>query len=135
MDRICTMLRGAPPGAVMAPWQFGHWIVWIAKKPVVIGPMLSVGQSEFAEGLRFFFLEDENAGRAFLRSLGVRYVMVTPELDTIAARARVAGLDPNRYRDPRVYGRTIGARLTFTAGVPGFREVIRSPYVRVFEVQ
>jgi asparagine N-glycosylation enzyme membrane subunit Stt3 len=135
MERICTMLRGAPPGAVIAPWQFGHWIVWIAKKPVVIGPMLSVGQSEFADGLRFFFLEDVNAARAFLRSHGVRYVIVTPELDTIAARARVAGLDPNRYRDPHTYAATIGARLTFTAGVEGFREVIRAPYVRVFEVQ
>jgi len=132
MERICEALRRAPPGAVIAPWQFGHWIVWIAKKPVVIGPMLSVGQSEFANGLRFFFLEDETAARQFLESHGVRYIIVTPELDSIAARARVAGLDPARYRDPRVYGRTIGARLTFTAGVPGFREIIRSPYVRVY---
>lgn len=134
MERICTMLRGAPPGAVLAPWSFGHWIVWIAKKPVVIGPMLSVGQSEFAGGLRFFFLEDTNAALQYLRSHGVRYVMVTPELDSIAARARVAGLNANRYGDPRVYARTIGARLTFTAGVEGFREIIRSPYVRVFDV-
>jgi hypothetical protein len=132
MERICTMLRNEPPGAVIAPWEFGHWIVWIAKKPVVISPMLSVGQSEFSDGLRFFFLEDVNAAQEFLRSHRVRYVIVTPELDTIGARARVAGLDPNRYRDPRVYGRTIGARLTFTAGVPGFREILRSPYVRVY---
>src|SRR5207245_1517391 len=90
MDRICEALRAAPPGAVLAPWSFGHWIVWIAKKPVVIGPMLSVGQSEFAAGLRFFFLEDPAEAQRFLASHGVRYVIVAPELDSVTARARVA---------------------------------------------
>jgi len=135
MDTICTWLRMRPPGAVLAPWSFGHWIVWIAKKPVVIGPMLSVGQSEFSEGLRFFFMEDPNEALRFARSHGVRYVIVTPEINSIAARARVAGLDPERYRDPRVYIRTIGARLTFIGGFDGFREVLRSPLVRVYEVE
>ena len=64
----------------------------------------------------------------------MRYVIVAPELDSIAARARVAGLDPARYRDLHVYARTIGARLTFGAPFNGYREVIRSPYVRVYEV-
>jgi dolichyl-diphosphooligosaccharide--protein glycosyltransferase len=134
MDRICRWLRARPPGAVLAPWSFGHWIVWLAKKPVVIGPMLSVGQSEFATGLRWFFIEDPAEGQRFLASHGVRYVMVAPEFDSIAARARVAGLDPSRYRDPRVYAQTIGARLTFIGPFDGFREVLRSPLVRVYEV-
>src|SRR5438093_5791780 len=72
MDGICSWLRSRPPGAVLAPWSFGHWIVWIAKKPVVIGPMLSVGQSEFVDGLRFFFLEDPAASQRFAKSHGVR---------------------------------------------------------------
>jgi asparagine N-glycosylation enzyme membrane subunit Stt3 len=135
MDAICTWLRARSPGAVLAPWSFGHWIVWIAKKPVVIGPMLSVGQSEFSEGLRFFFMEDPKEALRFARSHGVRYVIVTPEINSIAARARVAGLDPERYRDPRNYFRTIGARLTFIGGFSGFREVLRSPLVRVYEVE
>ncbi|MDQ6801797.1 MAG: hypothetical protein M3041_13265 [Acidobacteriota bacterium] len=132
---ICEWLRPRPPGAVLAPWSFGHWIVWIAKKPVVIGPMLSVGQSEFAEGLRWFFIEDTTEAQRFLKAHGVRYVMVTPELSSIEARARVAGLDPARYRDPRVYARTIGARLTFLGPVEGFREVLRSQLVRVYEIK
>ncbi len=135
MDRICQWLRARPPGAVLAPWSFGHWIVWLAKKPVVIGPMLSVGQSEFAEGLHFFFLEDDAAAQRFLASHGVRYVIVTPELDSIAARARVAGLDPTRFRDPHVYARTIGARLTFDGPVAGYRELLRTALVRVYEVK
>jgi hypothetical protein len=65
----------------------------------------------------------------------VRYVIVTPELDSISARARVAGFDPNRYRDPRVYARTIGARLTFDGPVVGYREVLRTALVRVYEVK
>lgn len=141
MDRICESLRGQPPGAVLAPWSFGHWIVWIARKPVVISPMLSVGQSEFAEGLRFFFLEDPNAAQDFLTRHGVRYVIVTPEIDSIVPRARVAGIDPARYRDPRVYARTIAARLTYSGSFDGYREVMRSravlgpvPLVRVYEV-
>jgi hypothetical protein len=146
MDRICAWLRARPAGAVLAPWSFGHWMVWIAKKPVVIGPMLSVGQSEFAEGLRFFFLEDPAEAQRFVESHGVKYLIVTPEIDTIAARARVAGLDPARYRDPRVYIRGIGPRLTFFGGFDGYREVVRSrtlintafgpvPLVRVYEVK
>ncbi|HEY8133695.1 MAG TPA: STT3 domain-containing protein [Thermoanaerobaculia bacterium] len=134
MDRISNWLRARPPGAVLAPWSFGHWIVWLAKKPVVIGPMLSVGQSEFAEGLRFFFLEDPVAAQRFIASHGVRYVIVTPELDSIGARARVAGIDPARYQNPRVYARTIGARLTFFGPFNGFREVLRTQFVRVYEV-
>src|SRR5581483_4076519 len=142
MDRICMWLRAQQPGAVLAPWSFGHWIVWIARKPVVISPMLSVGQSEFADGLRFFFLTDDAAAQRFLQSHGVRYLIVTPEIDTIAARARVAGLDPAPYRDPRLYARTIGARLAFGGPFDGYREVLRSraafgavPLVRVFERQ
>jgi hypothetical protein len=134
MDRICAWLRARPPGAVLAPWSFGHWIVWLAKKPVVIGPMLSVGQSDFSEGLGFFFLEDPAEAQRFAATHGVQYVVVTPELDSIPARARVAGLDPARYRDPRVYARTIGARLTFFGSFDGFREVLRTPLVRVYEV-
>jgi len=128
MDQVCDWLRARPAGAVLAPWSFGHWSVWIAKKPVVIGPMLSVGQSEFAEGLRFFFLEDPAEAQRFLMSHGVRYVMVAPETTSIAARARVAGVDA------RSYSRSIGARLTFDGPVAGFREIIRSPFVRVYEV-
>jgi asparagine N-glycosylation enzyme membrane subunit Stt3 len=135
IDTISDWLRPRPPGAVLAPWSFGHWIVWIAKKPVVIGPMLSVGQSEFSEGLRWFFIEDPAEAQRFLKSHGVRYVMVTPELSSVEARARVAGLNPERYRDPRNYARTIGAQLMFFGPVNGFREVLRSNLVRVYEVQ
>ena len=62
------------------------------------------------------------------------YVMVTPELSSIEARARVAGLDLARYRDPRIYAKTIGARLTFGETVSGFTEVVRAPRVRVWRV-
>jgi asparagine N-glycosylation enzyme membrane subunit Stt3 len=145
MDGICEWLRGRPAGAVLAPWSFGHWIVWIARKPVVISPMLSVGQSEFADGMRFFFLEDPAAARAFLTSHGVRYVIVSPEIDSIAPRARVAEIDPARYAQPQAYLRSIAARLTFLPATPGYREVMRShayietafgvvPLVRVYEV-
>lgn len=142
MDGICSWLRGQLPGGVLAPWSFGHWIVWMAKKPVVISPMLSVGQSEFADGLRFFFLTDDAAAQRFLQSHGVRYLIVTPEIDSIVPRARVAGLDPAPFLDPHVYARTIGARLAFGPAFDGYREVLRSravfgmvPLVRVFEIQ
>ncbi|MEA2568767.1 MAG: dolichyl-phosphooligosaccharide-protein glycotransferase [Acidobacteriota bacterium] len=150
MDAICDALRNAPNGVVLAPWQFGHWIVRIANKPVVVSPMLSVGQSEFAPAMRFSFAEDARSARAFLDAHRVRYVIVTPEAGSIEARARVAGVDPARYiRDghiePRSYMRTLGAQLTYGARVDGYREVLRSrtfvpgpfgaiPLVRVYEV-
>lgn len=150
MDSICDALRNAPHGVVLAPWQFGHWIVRIAHKPVVVSPMLSVGQSEFASAMRFAFLEDPRAARAFLDAHRVRYIIVTPETGSIEARARVAGIDPSRYTrnhtiDAPNFMRTIGAQLTYAPHVAGFREVLRSrtlvagpfgplPLVRVYEV-
>jgi hypothetical protein len=108
--------------------------------------MLSVGQSEFTEGMRWFFIEDEAAARRALDVWQVRYVVVTPEMDSIARRARVAGIDPRRYNDLNAYLRTIEARLTFLARPPaGYREIARSrtwtggpfgpvPRLRVYEV-
>ena len=144
--RLADGLHDRPQGAVLAPWFLGHFILWRAEKPVVLSPMLSVGQSEFTDGMRWFFIEDETAARRALDSWHVRYVFVTPEADSIAIRARVAGIDPRRYADQNAYLRTIAARLTFFARPPrGYREIGRSrmwidgpfgpvPILRVYEV-
>jgi len=149
MKPLASALREREAGNVLSPWFLGHWIVWMSQKPVVISPMLSVGQSEFQEGMRFFFLEDEDEAMRTLRKFQVRYLVVTPELNSIEPRARVSGADPDRYLKPnpemgeplldlRAYMKTIAGRLTFwdthprTAfgesyeGLPNFREVIRS---------
>jgi asparagine N-glycosylation enzyme membrane subunit Stt3 len=149
MQPIASALRQREPGNVLSPWFLGHWIVWMGQRPVVISPMLSVGQSEFQEGMRFFFLEDDDEAMRALRTFQVRYLMVTPELNSIEPRARVSGIDPGRYLkthpetgerlvDLRAYMKTIAARLTFwdaqprTAfgetyeGLPQLREVLRS---------
>lgn len=147
MDSICDALRTRHARAgdgVLAPWSFGHWIVWIAEKPVVLSPMLSVGQSEFAGGIGWQFLADAPA-REFLRSHRVGFVIVTPEpKSTVVTQARAAGLDPEiALRD---YQNSVAARLTFGSGAPGYREILRSrasvggpfgptPLVRVYEVE
>jgi hypothetical protein len=142
MDSVTDWLHSRPAGAVLAPWSFGHWILWRAEKPVVISPMLSVGQSEFEAGMRWFFLDDDAAARRTLDAWRVRYVIVTPELATIDLRKRVARINiPDA-----LYLRTVAARLTFSwAPVAGYREVFRSrawtqtelgavPLIRVYEV-
>jgi hypothetical protein len=146
LPRLADGLRARPPGAILGPWFVGHFILWHAEKPVVLSPMLSVGQSEFTEGMRWFFIEDEAAARRALDLWHVRYIIVTPEVDSIAVRARVVGIDPRRYHTLDAYMRTIAARLTFLARPPaGYREIARSrtwidgpigpvPMLRVYEI-
>lgn len=147
MDAICDALRTRHTRAgegVLAPWSFGHWILWIAQKPVVLSPMLSVGQSDFTAAMQWEFLGDEKA-RQFLRSHRVGYVIVTPEpASVVATHARVAGLDAAvALRD---YQTSVAVRLTFGSGAAGYREILRSrtsvpgpfgptPLVRVYEVE
>ncbi|MHB8999405.1 MAG: hypothetical protein ACYC9N_07855, partial [Thermoanaerobaculia bacterium] len=106
-------------GAVLAPWSYGHWIIWYAGRPVVLSPMLSVGQPGFNEGMAFFFIEDVEAAVAFMRERGVRWLIVAPEPGSIVARARIAGIDATRYVDGTgnpdvwVYLRSVSARLAY----------------------
>jgi dolichyl-diphosphooligosaccharide--protein glycosyltransferase len=106
-------------GAVLAPWSYGHWIIWYAERPVVLSPMLSVGQPGFRDGMAFFFIEDVEAAVAYMRAHGVRWLVVTPELGSVASRARISGVDGTRYLnaagvpDARKYLRTISARLAY----------------------
>lgn len=115
--RVIGERRGK--GAVLAPWSYGHWIIWYAERPVVLSPMLSVGQPGFREGMAFFFIEDVDAAVAYMRARGVRWLVVTPELGSVASRARIAGVDGSRYLDAagapdaRRYLRTVSARLAY----------------------
>lgn len=129
MDSLTEWLRTRRPAdpkrdAVMARWSFGHWIVWKAKKGVVLSPMLSVGQPGFREGMKFFFLTDPDEILEFLRSHQVRYLIMTPEMGSLRANARIAGVDADKLyaRDEEtgretinvpVYMRTVSARLSF----------------------
>jgi len=154
IDALAGRIRAsAADGAVLAPWYMGHWLVWYAERPVVLSPMLDVGQPGFAGGMRFFFLEDDGAALELLRARGVSHVVVTPELASIRPRAALAGVEARRYvaADGRVdlgaYARTVAARLTFRGAIPGLREVARSrafvdspyggvvPEIRVYEVE
>lgn len=138
MDAITEWLRSQKSidpkrDAVMARWSFGHWILWKTRKGVVLSPMLSVGQPGFREGMRFFFLTDPGEILEFLRSHQVRYLIMTPEMGSLRANARIAGIDaePLYIRDEKigretinvpVYMRTVSARLSFwgTRGMTAF---------------
>jgi len=138
MDSLTEWLRKQKSNdpkrdAVMARWSFGHWILWRAKKGVVLSPMLSVGQPGFREGMKFFFLTDPDEILEFLRSHQVRYLIMTPEMGSLRANARIAGVDAGQWFihddatgqetiNVPVYMRTVSARLSFwgTRGVSAF---------------
>jgi hypothetical protein len=88
---------------VLAPWSWGHWIVWSARQAVVVSPMLSVGQSEFAAAMAFFVETDRQAARSFLEAHRVRYLVVEPSLGELAWTAAMGGRDGSRFTalDPR----------------------------------
>lgn len=156
-DRISDRLRARPEGNAFAPWYVGHWILWSARKPVVQSPMLSVGQSQFAEASRFYFVRDPEEALRMLDKWDVRYVIVMADPENLEELGRVGGVDAtglyisdasgNRTLNTRVYVTTVAGRLSLLGpnGLPRFRQIDRTgahvatpfgpvPFVRVYEI-
>jgi hypothetical protein len=115
MDEVCRFLRGAttpgptwrnpgvaPEHTVLAPWSFGHWIAWIGRQATVIGPMLTVGQSEFQRAVAFYVETDRASAAEVLNRYRVRYLVITPPLDTAIWTAKISGKDVSTFvqQDP-----------------------------------
>jgi dolichyl-diphosphooligosaccharide--protein glycosyltransferase len=75
--------QGAPErdGAVLANWDLGHGIEWIADRPSVATNFGSyVGEESFAAPAAFFLETDEARAEACLSARRVRYVLATSDL-------------------------------------------------------
>lgn len=177
MLEVASYLRAtAPPGpawsdptqparsAVLAPWGYGHWIHWIGRQATVANPFGPAGQTAFADGIRFWLLENPAEAAALLAAHRVRWVVVPTNGYPLRQYASMAGIDERRWLtpsgeiDPRRYLATLGARLAWSTpeavdlgdrrlpALPFLREVYRTrglrrlpngtvvPLLRVYEV-
>jgi asparagine N-glycosylation enzyme membrane subunit Stt3 len=103
-------------GVVVAPWYLGHWVMWLADRPVAMSPMLTVGQSRFTDTLRIYFERDPAAFMRHLDSRGARWLIVTADVSSAAEEATVAGIPREQFVnadgiDLQAYMSTIAGRL------------------------
>jgi asparagine N-glycosylation enzyme membrane subunit Stt3 len=178
MLEVTSYLRGAAPPdpawrdptkpaqtAVLAPWGYGHWIHWLGRRATVANPFGPQGQTAFADGIRFWLLEDPATAAALLEAHRVRWVVVPTDGYPLQAYASLAGVDARPWLtkggevDPGRYLATLGARLAWLGpeavqlggrrlpALPFLREVYRTrglrrlpdgtlaPLLRVYEVR
>ncbi|HEV8240474.1 MAG TPA: STT3 domain-containing protein [Thermoanaerobaculia bacterium] len=137
--------------AVLAPWAYGHWIHWRARRPTLSNPFGPYGQTGFADGERFWLLTDARAAADLLRRHRIRWIVAPTRPQPPWALASLAGDDPSAWQGDAAAGsstflRTMGARLAGARATPPFREVYRTaasrrlpdgtlqPLLRVYEL-
>ncbi|MDH3253523.1 MAG: glycosyltransferase family 39 protein, partial [Acidobacteriota bacterium] len=108
MSEVCDYLRRVEPStawadpgrpsqsAVQAPWSFGHWLIWLGRQGTVTTPLGPLGQPAFADGIRYYFLQEADA-REVLRRHRVRYIVATAEVPQLDAWAQLAGIDARDF--------------------------------------
>ena len=118
---------GAPPGAVLAPWEQGHFIEWGADRPSVGTNFGSyVGIDSYLDPWRFLLGEDPAAAEALLERRDARFVQVTSHVTrTVPTMIHLLapGEDSSYYVmtpdstsvQPRFYD-TLAARLLLNGG-------------------
>ncbi|HEV8269460.1 MAG TPA: hypothetical protein VGR00_14545, partial [Thermoanaerobaculia bacterium] len=115
---------GNPPAwGVLAPWEYGHPILWTSGRPVALNNFGSF-HSGFARATRLFLETSPSRAIAELSALRLRYVVAAYGPNVVPSAARSLGEDPRRYfpdgYDPRRVaryvttpegGRTLAVRL------------------------
>ena len=145
---LCEFLAGVAPSpgswlhpeqsaeeSVLAPWAAGHWIHWLGRKATVANPFGPQGQPGYRDGVRFYFVDNDDEAVAILSRRRVRWVVVDSDLVRLESAAKLAGLDPFPYLESSVDGargvnletlmQTVGARLAFAPMADGHQTVVR----------
>jgi dolichyl-diphosphooligosaccharide--protein glycosyltransferase len=121
---------------VLTSWDYGHWVAYLARRPVVASETLSVPTE-------VWFLGDEELQALALLRGDVRYVIVDARMDAdyVLAEAAAAGRNMDAYLVPATVGgmpaygplwqATMLARLYEgdASGMSHFRLVYESPQV------
>jgi dolichyl-phosphooligosaccharide-protein glycotransferase len=85
-----------PEYGVLAQWDFGHWINYIARRPSIATPMLT--ETYGIEPQARFFLSDNNEeAENILRQNNIKYVVVTNTLRNLSNFSRMIGLKPDTF--------------------------------------
>ena len=119
LDRLALEAVPDPDFSVMARWDLGHPIEWVAGLPTVATNFGSyLGIESFQAPARFFLALDDAQAEAVLARREVRFVVVTStHPEGIAAHQRALGLPADRFLRQGGGGlqaawfATLGARL------------------------
>jgi len=119
-----------PEYGVLARWDFGHWINYIARRPAVATPMLSEVYGLKPQA-RFFLAEGSAEAEQILQDNQVRYVISTNTLRALSSYAAMLGttadvfLEEKRDATGQIvdnvqpgWFRLLSTRLHFNDGLP-----------------
>ena len=75
-------LDSVPAFAVMAPWQWGHWLAWVSGHANIANPLGQTPQNQAGvrDSVRYFLSEDPHEADQLAERLKVRYVLAVPLL-------------------------------------------------------
>lgn len=89
-----------PEYGIMAQWDFGHWINYIARRPAVATPMLTETYGLEPQA-RFFLSGSSDEAERILADNGVRYVIITNVVRYLPQFSRMIGRSPDKYLEEK----------------------------------
>ncbi|WP_202318660.1 STT3 domain-containing protein [Archaeoglobus neptunius] len=137
---------GKPEYSVLSWWDYGNWIVYVAKRPVVCNNF----QAGAVDAARFFTAQSEEEALKVVKRRGVRYIITDEEMGLknesgvytgkFEAIMSIAGLHPEHMKKERIlefYNTSMFYRLHVenAENLKHFRLLKSFGKVKVFEVQ
>ncbi len=123
-----SYVYGKPAYTVLSWWDYGYWIQRIGHRLPVVNPG---NQSAVPEASRFFTATTEESALEVIKSLKVRYIIVSRRMvtDMYWVMALDAGVSADTLEDSAAY------RLYYEGEFAGYRLVKEFGEVRIFEKQ
>jgi dolichyl-diphosphooligosaccharide--protein glycosyltransferase len=132
-----------PEYSVLSWWDYGNWIVYVAKRPVVCNNF----QAGAVDAAKFFTAQSESDAMKIVKKRGVKYILTDEEMKLgnetekgkFEAIMRIAGINPDLMDDVEMlefYNSTMFYKLHFenAEGLKNFRLVKNFGRVKIFEV-
>ncbi len=128
-----------PEYSILSWWDYGNWILYIAKRPVVCNNF----QAGAIDAARFFTTNNETLAKEILKERGVRYIITDDAMmlgnetfkGKFKAIMRIAGLDTrNSTYVLHTYNNSMFYRLHIGNGIDGIKLLSRHGGVKVFKV-
>ena len=91
--------RHRPEYGVLCEWDKGHWIEYVAHRPVVANNFCTLASEEaFMDSVRFFYTESESKAVEIAQRRRVRFVVTTPlSVNVCYNYCLLLGVNPSRY--------------------------------------
>lgn len=112
-----------PEYGVMARWEYGGWIEYVARRPSV-ATLFGIETHGLIESAGFFLETDATKALSLLDENNARYVIITKDVGALPGYAKLLGRDPAEYVEEV---RGPGNKMRYATG-PKFLDLV---YVRL----